>query len=228
MLAIIPARSGSKGVPKKNIKELAGAPLISYTIKAAKKSEFITRIIVSTDSEEIADVATKYGAEVPFLRPAELATDDAKAIDVYLYTIERLNLENDEQINEFLVLLPTSPLRNYMDIDQAIKIFKKKNADSVISVTETEYPPQWIKRISEKGILEDYFQGMNNLNRQEYEKTYIPNGAIYIFKYNVLKKEYNYYTDKTYPYIMPNIRSIDIDTPLDFMIAEYLIKNNLV
>lgn len=228
MLAIIPARSGSKGVPKKNIKELAGAPLISYTIKAAKKSEFITRIIVSTDSEEIADVATKYGAEVPFLRPAELATDDAKAIDVYLYTIERLNLENDEQINEFLVLLPTSPLRNYMDIDQAIKIFKKKNADSVISVTETEYPPQWIKRISEKGVLEDYFQGMNNLNRQEYEKTYIPNGAIYIFKYNVLKKEYNYYTDKTYPYIMPNIRSIDIDTPLDFMIAEYLIKNNLV
>ena len=228
MLAIIPARSGSKGVPKKNIKELAGAPLISYTIKAAKKSEFITRVIVSTDSEEIADVARKYGAEVPFLRPAELATDDSKAIDVYLYTIERLNLENDEQINEFLVLLPTSPLRNYMDIDQAIKIFKKKNADSVISVTETEYPPQWIKRISEKGVLEDYFQGMNNLNRQEYEKTYIPNGAIYIFKYNVLKKEYNYYTDKTYPYIMPNIRSIDIDTPLDFMIAEYLIKNNLV
>lgn len=228
MLAIIPARSGSKGVPKKNIKELAGAPLISYTIKAAKKSEFITRVIVSTDSEEIADVARKYGAEVPFLRPAELSTDDAKAIDVYLYTIERLNLENDEQINEFLVLLPTSPLRNYMDIDQAIKIFKKKNADSVISVTETEYPPQWIKRISEKGVLEDYFQGMNNLNRQEYEKTYIPNGAIYIFKYNVLKKEYNYYTDKTYPYIMPNIRSIDIDTPLDFMIAEYLIKNNLV
>lgn len=228
MLAIIPARSGSKGVPKKNIKELAGAPLISYTIKAAKKSEFITRVIVSTDSEKIADVARKYGAEVPFLRPAELATDDAKAIDVYLYTIERLNLENDEQINEFLVLLPTSPLRNYMDIDQAIKIFKKKNADSVISVTETEYPPQWIKRISEKGVLEDYFQGMNNLNRQEYEKTYIPNGAIYIFKYNVLKKEYNYYTDKTYPYIMPNIRSIDIDTPLDFMIAEYLIKNNLV
>lgn len=228
MLAIIPARSGSKGVPKKNIKELAGAPLISYTIKAAKKSEFITRVIVSTDSEEIADVARKYGAEVPFLRPAELATDDAKAIDVYLYTIERLNLENDEQINEFLVLLPTSPLRNYMDIDQAIKIFKKKNADSVISVTETEYPPQWIKRISEKGILEDYIQGLNNLNRQEYEKTYIPNGAIYIFKYNVLKKEYNYYTDKTYPYIMPNIRSIDIDTPLDFMIAEYLIKNNLV
>ena len=215
-------------MPKKNIKELAGAPLISYTIKAAKKSEFITRVIVSTDSEEIADVARKYGAEVPFLRPAELATDDAKAIDVYLYTIERLNLENDEQINEFLVLLPTSPLRNYMDIDQAIKIFKKKNADSVISVTETEYPPQWIKRISEKGVLEDYFQGMNNLNRQEYEKTYIPNGAIYIFKYNVLKKEYNYYTDKTYPYIMPNIRSIDIDTPLDFMIAEYLIKNNLV
>lgn len=215
-------------MPKKNIKELAGAPLISYTIKAAKKSEFITRVIVSTDSEEIADVARKYGAEVPFLRPAELATDDAKAIDVYLYTIERLNLENDEQINEFLVLLPTSPLRNYMDIDQAIKIFKKKNADSVISVTETEYPPQWIKRISEKGILEDYIQGLNNLNRQEYEKTYIPNGAIYIFKYNVLKKEYNYYTDKTYPYIMPNIRSIDIDTPLDFMIAEYLIKNNLV
>lgn len=225
MLAIIPARGGSKGVPGKNIKDLAGKPLIYYTIKAAKESKYIDRIIVSTDYKEIAEVALKYGAEVPFLRPDELATDNAKAIDNYIYTVDRLNnMNKDGGLEEFIVLQPTSPLRTSTDIDNAIKIFYEKNADTVISVVKAEHPPTWYKKISKDGILVDYFSLTDNsLNRQEAEETYLPNGAIYILKYKALKENYGYYNSKTYPYIMKQESSIDIDTILDFKLAELLI-----
>lgn len=227
MLAIIPARGGSKGVPRKNIKDLEGKPLISYTINAAKESKYIDRIIVSTDDEEIAELALKYGAEVPFLRPKELATDNAKAIDNYIYTIDRLNKMNKDvdEIKEFIVLQPTSPLRTSVDIDNAIKIFYENNADTVISIVKSEHPPTWYKRISKEGILVDYFQSIDNsLNRQEAEETYLPNGAIYIFKYASLKENYGYYNSKTYPYIMAQENSVDIDTIVDFKLAEVLMK----
>jgi N-acylneuraminate cytidylyltransferase/CMP-N,N'-diacetyllegionaminic acid synthase len=224
MLAIIPARGGSKGVPGKNIKNLVDKPLICYTIKAAKESKFIDRVIISTDDEEIAEVAKKYGAEVPFMRPNELATDTAKAIDTYLYTINRLNENSTNLIEEFIVLQPTSPLRSAIDIDTAIEIFKKNKADSVISVVEAEHPPYWYKKITNEGILKDYFISNNSLNRQEYDRTYLPNGAIFVFRYNILKETLNYYTDKTYPYVMPRDRSVDIDNFLDFKMAEFLIS----
>lgn len=224
MLAIIPARGGSKGVPRKNIKDLAGKPLIFYTIQAAKESKYINRIIVSTDDEEIAEVALNFGAEVPFLRPEELATDNAKAIDNYIYTIDRLNKMNGDLIDDFIVLQPTSPLRNSIDIDNAIEIFKKNNADTVISVVKAEHPPTWYKTISSEGILVDYFKSTDNsLNRQEAEETYLPNGAIYIFKFEALRKNYGYYNSKTYPYVMEQGNSIDIDTIMDFKLAELLI-----
>jgi CMP-N,N'-diacetyllegionaminic acid synthase len=224
MLAIIPARGGSKGVPRKNIKNLAGKPLIYYTIKAAKESKYIDRIIVSTDDEEIAEVALKYRAEVPFLRPEELATDKAKAIDNYIYTINKLNEINNEVIKEFIVLQPTSPLRTSSDIDNAIKVFYENKADTVISVVKAEHPPTWYKKINDKGVLEDYFPFVDNsLNRQEAVETYLPNGAIYIFNYEALINNYGYYNSKTYPYIMKQENSIDIDTLLDFKLAELLI-----
>lgn len=226
MLAIIPARGGSKGVPRKNIKDLAGKPLIYHTIKAAKESNYIDRIIVSTDDEEIAEVALKYGAEVPFLRPDELSTDNAKAIDNYIYTIDRLSKMNKgiNLIEEFIVLQPTSPMRTSFDIDNAIGIFYKNNADTVISVVKSEHPPTWYKRISKDGILEDYFEATDNsLNRQEVEETFLPNGAIYVFKYKALKENYGYYNSKTYPYIMSQDNSVDIDTIIDFRIAELMI-----
>lgn len=225
MLAIIPARGGSKGVPRKNIKEIGGKPLIYYTIEAALNSKHIDRIIVSTDDEEIAEIAKSFGAEVPFLRPPEMATDTARAIDAYLYTVERLNEGIEQGIDDFVVLLPTAPLRSAQDIDNAVDIFRNNNASSVISVVQAEHPPTWYKKISDAGVLEDLFEESNNaLNRQEAEMTFLPNGAIYIFNYNSLKNTKNYYNEKTYAYIMSRINSVDIDTDLDFMFAELLIN----
>lgn len=227
VIAIIPARGGSKGLSGKNIKEMNGKPLIWYTINAAKKSKFVDKIIVSTDDNEIAKITKSYEVEVPFMRPKKLARDDSLAIDNYIYTIDRLNKEFNYSIGEFIILQPTSPLRTSLDIDNAIQIFKEKKADSVISVSEAIHPPIWSKTIDEKGILRDYFDiKIGNKNRQNIEKAYMPNGAIFILKYSLIKEKYSYYSNKTYPYIMPLERSIDIDSKLDFEFAEYLIKNN--
>jgi len=227
VIAIIPARGGSKGLPGKNIKKMNDKPLIWYTINSAKKSKFVDKIIVSTDDNEVAKISKKYDAEIPFMRPKELARDDSLAIDNYIYTIDRLNKEFNYGIVEFVVLQPTSPLRTSLDIDNAIQIFEEKKADSVISVSEAIHPPIWSKRIDEKGILRNYFDiRIGNKNRQEIEKIYMPNGAIFVFKFSLLKEKYSYYSDKTYPYIIPLERSIDIDSKLDFEFAEYLMKKN--
>lgn len=225
MIAIIPARSGSKGVPGKNIKLLNGKPLIAFSIEAAQKSKYVEKIIISTDDSEIANIAESLGAYVPFLRPKELAQDNSLAMDVYCYTIEQLNNRFNFNINEFVVLQPTSPLRTSEDIDSAIELFYKKNADAVISYYEAPHPPIWAKKIDENGLIQNYFEFDSSLkNRQEIDKAYMPNGAIYIFKYNILKEKHTYYTENTYPYLMPAERSIDIDTLLDFKIAEFLMK----
>lgn len=227
VIAIIPARGGSKGLPGKNIKAINGKPLIWYTINAAKKSKFIGKIIVSTDDDGIANISKSFRAEIPFMRPKELARDDSLAIDNYIYTINKLNEGFKYCIEEFIVLQPTSPLRTSLDIDNAVKIFKEKKADSVISVSEAIHPPIWAKRIDSKGILMNYFDiKIGNKNRQEIEKAYMPNGAIFVFKYSLIKEKYSYYSDKTYPYVMPLERSIDIDSKLDFEFAEYLMKKN--
>lgn len=224
MLAIIPARGGSKGLPGKNIKLLCDKPLIAYTVEAALQSDQIDRVIVSTDNQEIANIAIEYGAEVPFLRPDYLATDHAKAIDNYLYTVEKIKEQENQEIQDFIVLQPTSPLRDKDNINDAIDLFYKKKALSIIAVKESEHPPEWYKKINNHGILIDYIKNDNSLNRQDYNKTYIPNGAIYIFKYDILKKRRNYYTEKTFPYIMTEKESIDIDTIYDFMMAENILR----
>ena len=226
MIAIIPARGGSKGLPGKNILLLNGQPLINYTIQAAIQSKEISRVIVSTDSADIAAVARKAGAEVPFLRPKELATDSSLAIDTYLYTCERLSDNSNKPVEHIVVLLPTSPLRLSEDIDHAIEIFKEKNADSVISVTEMSHPISWVKEIDKNGVLRNYMldEGNKLSNRQEYQVKYIPNGSIYILKYSLLKRNRDYYSEKTYPYIMPRDRSIDIDDKIDFDMADFFMR----
>lgn len=227
MLAIIPARGGSKGVPGKNIKPLCGKPLIVYTIEAAMAAKSVDRIILSTDDLQIAEIAGKYDIEIPFMRPAHLAQDDSLAIDNYIYTLDRLNAESSEQFDDFIVLQPTSPFRTEVDIDNAIKLFHEKNADSVISVCEASHPPIWAKKISPSGILKDYFDiDIGNRNRQELEKAYMPNGSIFILKLSFLKNHYIYYSDKTYAFIMSPERSIDIDSPLDFEFAEFLVSRS--
>jgi len=225
MLAIIPARGGSKGVPKKNIKPLAGKPLILWTIDAALKSKQIDKIIVSTDDEEIVAVCQGTGVEIPFMRPKELAQGSSLAIDNYIYTIERLNREFNCNYEEFVVLLPTVPLRTSEDIDKAVELFSQKNAESVISSTTLHHPFEWVFSINDDGIIQrnNEIDIKKMMNRQESKHVYIPNGAVYVFKYSLLKEKNSYYSDKTYAYVMPPERSVDIDTEIDFKFAEYLI-----
>ena len=227
MIAIIPARGGSKGLPGKNIRDLDGMPLICHTIKSALESESITRVIISTDDDDIAIVAKECGAEVPFNRPSKLAKDNSMVMDAYLYTIDRLVEMENITIDSFIALLPTAPLRRSHDIDMEVEIFNLNKADSVISVTEPDAPAEWYRRIDNDGILRDYFPNTNTIkNRQEFNKSYIPNGAIYIFNVEKLRLSRQYYMDKTYPYVMPRSRSADIDEILDFEWAEFLINKN--
>lgn len=224
MLAIIPARSGSKGLPGKNIKELLGKPLIAYSVEAALCSKAITEVVVSTDDKEIADIAVKFGANCPFLRPPELATDSALAVDAYIYTIERLMKERLTTIDNVIILQPTSPLRLPADIDGCVDLFTEKSADSVVSYTEEAHPITWHKYISDENRIESIFQEEIK-NRQDYRKSYYPNGAVYVFKYSMIKEK-TYYTEKSYAYIMPRNRSVDIDYLEDFLYVEYLLKNS--
>jgi N-acylneuraminate cytidylyltransferase/CMP-N,N'-diacetyllegionaminic acid synthase len=228
MLAIIPARRGSKGLPGKNVKLLDGLPLICHSIKTALKSNLIDRVIVSTEDNEIASIAKDCGAEVPFMRPANLASDTSMVMDAYLHVLDFIANENSKPIQSFVALLPTVPLRSSEDIDNAIKIFNDKNANSVISVVEAPIPLHWNMRITKEGILENYLSEFNAIkNRQELEKTYVPNGAIYVFRTEILRSTRQYYTEKTFPYIMPRSRSADIDDLLDFEWVEYLLNKKL-
>lgn len=222
MIAIIPARGGSKGLPGKNVRPLNGKPLIAYAIEAALNAKHIDRVIISTDDDEIARVAVEYGAELPFMRPAELASDTAMAIDNYIYTIGRLEEEGDKPIDAFVVLQPTSPLRIAEDIDGAIELFVQKGADSVISYCQETHPVSWHKYLDDEGHFVDIFDS-NIKNRQENRVSYYPNGAVYVFRSSMIR-ERKYYTEKSYAYVMPRTRSVDIDFIEDFEYAEYLIK----
>lgn len=223
MIAIIPARSGSKGLKDKNIKDLNGKPLIAYSIEAAIKSEFVTEVVVSTDSEKYAAIAREYGAVVPSLRPLNLSGDNAIAIDVYKYVINNLEEERSCNLNEFVVLLPTAPLRTSNDIDKAIELFREKSADSVISVSEALKPISWYKKLDKNMCLNSYFPDDLALkNRQSEGMAYIPNGAIYVFNKRFIFDSGTYYSDNTYGYKMSPERSIDIDTDLEFKFAEFI------
>lgn len=224
MIAIVPARCGSKGLPGKNIKKLLGKPMIAYTIEAALESKYVTDVIISTDCTEIEEVAIKYGAKSLFLRPEYLASDSANAIDNYIYTIDRLNSEFGYQVESFIVLQPTSPLRTTEDIDNAIELFKEKNADSVVSYTEEHHPLEWHKYITKDGKFENIFEE-KLLNRQEIRKSFYPNGAVFVFKYDLIKQG-RYYSDKSYAYVMPRSRSVDVDTIEDFKYIEFLMRDS--
>lgn len=224
MIALIPARGGSKGLPGKNIKMLNGKPLIAYTIEAALKSRHITRVIVSTDDEKIAEIAISYGAEVPFLRPEVLASDQAKSIDVFNYTINRLEDEGKMQINEIIILQPTSPLRNSNHINEAITMFTSKNADSVISYCAEYHPITWHKYLTKDGQFVNIFDDKLS-NRQDERTSFFPNGAIYIYKKEILLSG-KYYTNNSYAYVMKKKCSIDIDDIDDFEYCEYLMSRD--
>ena len=226
MLAIIPARGGSKGLTRKNIRSLGGKPLILWTIEEAKNSKSLNHIVLSTDDEEIAQICKHTGIDIPFMRPSELAQDDSLAIDNYIYTVDRLNEEFNYNYNEFVVLLPTTPLRKSFDIEGAISVFNEKDSDSVISVTCLHFPADWIFRLSKDGTMNSLIKENLIMNRQDHERYFIPNGGVYVLRNELLKKNRSYFSQKTYPFKMPYERSVDIDTEFDFKLAEYLISKN--
>lgn len=230
MLAIIPARGGSKGLPGKNIKELSGKPLIAYTIESALNSKYIDRVLVTTDSDEIAEVAKKYGADVPFKRPDELSSDTASAIDVYLHATEYVMNEEHMKIDKFMVLLPTAPMRTNKHIDDAVEFFNDKSATTLISVKEAETPITWYMNKYDEDRIENAGFGVGNAvtNRQVNSKYYVPNGAIYILDYDLLKSKRTYYCDNTVGYVMSAEDSVDIDTLTEFKFAEMLIQEKML
>ena len=222
VIAIIPARSGSKGIQRKNIRLLAGKPLIAYSIEAALKSKYIDRVVVSTEDEEIAEISKKYGAEV-IERPQELAKDKSPTIDTIYHAFNVLEKENYSP-DVVVLLQPTSPLRTAVDIDNAIKLFLDGKCESVVSVCEMEHPPYWSLK-TEEGYLKPLFDAKYfRIRRQDLEKAYMPNGAIFVSTLQILYKYKSFYCEKIIPYVMLAERSVDIDTEMDFLLAELLVK----
>ena len=225
ILGLIPARGGSKGLPRKNIKLLLGKPLIAWTIEQALASRYLDRVVVSTDDKEIAEISKKYGAEVPFIRPKELARDESKGIDVLLHAINWIE-KNDKSYDLLMLLQPTSPLRNAEDIDKSIELLFYKNADSIVSVCEVEHHPYWNVTINSDDCIEATLgdKEILNKNRQGLPDFYRINGVIYVAYIKFIFNNKGFFSNKTYVYIMPNERSIDVNTYLDFKIAEILVK----
>tara|TARA_B100001094_G_C17946563_1_gene678322 strand:- start:183 stop:857 length:675 start_codon:yes stop_codon:yes gene_type:complete len=223
MIAIIPARGGSKGLLKKNMKIFNGRPLIQTTIEAAKDSKLVDFVYVSTDDKEISDFSKSCGAESPFLRPKELSKDRSLINDTLKYMIKKLENEYSKKSDSFVLLQPTSPLRTSQDIDNAITLFEKKNADSVISYVKSDHPISWHKSLEEDGRIE-FTDSSTFSNRQEHRSTFYPNGAIYVLTKKMIMSN-KFYSKKTFAYLMPRERSVDIDDLFQFEIAEFLAKN---
>ncbi|QTL97711.1 CMP-N-acetlyneuraminic acid synthetase [Iocasia frigidifontis] len=222
ILALIPARAGSKGVKSKNIRELAGKPLIAYTIMEAIKSNIFEDIIVSTDSEKIADIARKYGANVPFLRPKKFALDDSSTIDVIIHCFNFMrNIGKEYQ--EVILLQPTSPLRRAHHIKEAYQLFNSKNADFIISVCKCGHPPLWANTMDKDLKMDNFIRKeVKNMRRQDLPQFYQINGALYLAKVDKLIEEKGFLGKNSYAYIMSRENSIDIDTEIDFRFCEVI------
>lgn len=226
ILAFIPARGGSKGVKNKNIRIINDKPLIGYTIDAAKRASIFEDIIVSTDSQEISDVAEEYGAYIPFLRPKELATDNSATIDVIKHLIQTMKEVYNKEYDIIIVLQPTSPLRTEQHIKDAYNRFKDKQATYLVSVCECEHSPLWTNTLNFEGRMDDFLrEDVKNKNRQDLPVYYRLNGALYIGKVESVIKNRGFMGENCYSYIMDNNSSVDIDSELDLKIAEVLIAN---
>lgn len=222
--ALIPARGGSKRLPRKNVKLLHGKPLIAWSIEVAKASKYIDRVIVSTDDEEIKKISEQYEAEVPFLRPEHLSNDHASSFDVIKHTIDSLQLDRS---NELIVLLqPTSPLRLVSEIDTALEFFVQKNAKGVISISETEHSPMWSNTLPENGCMADFIRPEVQGKRSQDLPTFFRlNGSIYIFETLALVKQNKlFYDENVYGFQTSLETAVDIDTELDFLIAEAILR----
>lgn len=222
VLALIPARGGSKGIPRKNIIDLCGKPLIEYSINAALNSKYIDSVVVSTDDAEIAEASRAIGAGVPFLRPAELAEDNSKTIDAVLHAINYLKA-HDKQYHILVLLQPTQPLRTSEDIDKAIEKFAENNYQALVSVSLVDDNPLLIRSIENNKLI-PLINESSTCRRQDMPAYYRVNGCIYINLIDELNENTSF-NDNTVPFVMSREHSVDIDEMKDLYIAEYYLKS---
>jgi len=222
-LAIIPARGGSKRLPRKNVLDLAGKPLITWTIQAGLKSKYIDKVIVTSDDEKILDIAKFFYAET-IKRPDELASDTATTFDAIKHVIE-----NIEKYDYVVLLQPTSPLRNEKHLDEAIELLMSKKADAVISVCKMDHSPLWSNVLPEDGSIVNFLKDdIKNKRSQDLPSYYRLNGAIYICRTDVLLDEETFFiNDNIFAYQMERKSSVDVDNNIDFELARILKENKI-
>jgi len=221
VLCVIPARGGSKRLPRKNIRLLAGKPLIAYTIEAAKQSSLVTDIVFSSEDEEIINVAKQYGAPVPFVRPKELATDEVRNIDVVKHALLYMETQNSKKYDIIVLLQPTSPVRKSFHIDEAINLLASSKLDSLASVKGPFKKRDPILKAIRDGILEDYIP-INEAS--EVEPFYLYNAALYAVKRDYFMKYGKLISKRQIPLVMDQFYSVDVDTEADFLVAEAYLK----
>lgn len=225
VLGVIPARGGSKGVPRKNVAPILGKPLIGYTIEAALKSRLLTEVVVSTDDDEIAEVSRKFGAQVPFRRPAELATDKALAVPTIQHAVREMEKLREYRYDAVVMLQPTTPLRTAEDIDECLKKLFATGADSVIAVVEVGgHHPVRMKRIVDDRLVDYSEEEIENRPRQELPPVYLRAGSVYATKRDVLMERNSFKGTVSRPYVIPPERAVNIDTPIDLKIAEWRLE----
>lgn len=220
VLALIPARGGSKGIPRKNIRPFCGKPLMQWAIDVALAADYVDQVVVSTEDPEIAEVAKAGGAEVPFLRPAELASDTAPGIAPVLHALEQL-----PHVSDVLLLQPTSPLRTSADIEAIAALRQRSGRESAVSLTPSAKHPAWMYSLNQDERLESLLQFNGAQCRQRLPPAYLLNGALYLASRDFLLREQSFIGDDTVGYVMPAERSVDIDTPLDWKWAELLMDH---
>ena len=220
ILAIIPARAGSKRLPKKNTLPLCGKPLINWTIEETLKSKYIDKIVVSSDDSNILDIIKNYPINY-INRKKSLSTDTATTVDVVLDVINQQN----EKYDYIILLQPTSPLRTVQDIDNAFELLLRKNALSIISMCETDHPIQWCTKLDRNNCIDNFTENIDTQRSQDQEIHYRLNGAIYLIKTDEFTRQKSFFSNKkNYAYIMNKQNSIDIDDKFDFNLAEYIKK----
>ncbi len=225
VLALVPARAGSKGLPGKNIRPFCGKPLLQWSVEHGLQARYVDKVIVSTDSEEFAQIARQAGGDVPFIRPAELSSDLSSSIDVILHAVEYLEA-HDERYNILALLEPTSPLRRPQDIDGALEsLLQNKNAESIVSVSQVEaHHPAFLMRQGKDGFLTPFLSDFEVLRRQDVAPLHFLDGTLYISWVNAIKKRKGFYHEATLGYEMPKYQSFEVDDMDDFIISEALFR----
>jgi len=221
VLGIIPARGGSKGVPGKNVRLLAGKPLIAHSVEAARHAKVISRVVVSSDSEDIMEVGRRYGAETPLRRAPELAADTTPMHDVVRHALETLRAADGYHPDWIVLLQPTSPFRRASHIDDAFELLQGTAADSLTSVCLVEHSPYWMRTVTSEGYLQPILEAPSYTRRQDLPPVYRLNGALYVTT-PALIADGSILGRSVLPYVMTQTDSIDIDTELDFALAEVL------